>query len=270
MMAAARRVAEADRFLRAGRFRRLGDRHAAGPGRLGRHAGLSASGASAAPWPGGPARSTCGPLTDASPCAGRRAELAATRVELTSCWARPTRRLHVPLTAETRHLIGAPSWPHEADGRAGQTRVARWWTSGAGRGPPRRAVFAAASTVRARAEVHPDLLAGERRLAPHIAAGRAHAVEMSVLAVRNLLAGLRGDRRPTAQPGRARPMIRLLAVDLDGTLISVDLRSTEGRRGGAAREAAAAVVACTGRPFPGAVSSARRRPACAPGRPGSR
>ncbi len=50
-------------------------------------------------------------------------------------------------------------------------------------------------------------------------------------------------------------MIRLLAVDLDGTLISVDLR-LDPRDVEAVRRAEAAgtrVVACTGRPFPGAL-----------------
>lgn len=55
-------------------------------------------------------------------------------------------------------------------------------------------------------------------------------------------------------------MIRLLAVDLDGTLIGVDLRLDE-RDVEAVRRAEAAgvrVVACTGRPFPGALPWARR------------
>ncbi|HEY4028222.1 MAG TPA: Cof-type HAD-IIB family hydrolase [Candidatus Dormibacteraeota bacterium] len=50
-------------------------------------------------------------------------------------------------------------------------------------------------------------------------------------------------------------MIRLLAVDLDGTLLTVDLR-LDPRDVEAVRRAEAAgvrVVACTGRPFPGAL-----------------
>jgi len=55
-------------------------------------------------------------------------------------------------------------------------------------------------------------------------------------------------------------VIRLLAVDLDGTLISMDLR-LDPRDVEAVRRAEAAgvrVVACTGRPFPGAVPWTRR------------
>jgi len=55
-------------------------------------------------------------------------------------------------------------------------------------------------------------------------------------------------------------MIRLLAVDLDGTLVSVDLR-LDPRDVAAAHRAAAAgirVVACTGRPFPGALPWVRK------------
>jgi Cof subfamily protein (haloacid dehalogenase superfamily) len=55
-------------------------------------------------------------------------------------------------------------------------------------------------------------------------------------------------------PGRA-PGHRLLAVDLDGTLLSLDLR-LDPRDVEALRRAMAAglrVVACTGRPFPGAL-----------------
>jgi Cof subfamily protein (haloacid dehalogenase superfamily) len=55
-------------------------------------------------------------------------------------------------------------------------------------------------------------------------------------------------------------VIRLLAVDLDGTLISVDLR-LDTRDVDAVRRAEAAgvrVVACTGRPFPGALPWVRK------------
>jgi Cof subfamily protein (haloacid dehalogenase superfamily) len=55
-------------------------------------------------------------------------------------------------------------------------------------------------------------------------------------------------------------MIRLLAVDLDGTLLTVDLQ-LDPRDVEAARKAGAAgirVVACTGRPFPGALPWVRK------------
>ena len=62
-------------------------------------------------------------------------------------------------------------------------------------------------------------------------------------------------------PSRDRPSrYRLLAVDLDGTLISLDLR-LDPRDVEAVRRAEAAgvrVVACTGRPFPGAIPWVRR------------
>ena len=57
-----------------------------------------------------------------------------------------------------------------------------------------------------------------------------------------------------------RSRYRLLAVDLDGTLISLDLK-LDPRDGEAVRQAEAAgvrVVACTGRPFPGALPWVRR------------
>lgn len=58
----------------------------------------------------------------------------------------------------------------------------------------------------------------------------------------------------------AQPRYRLLAVDLDGTLVSVDLtldpRDVEGVR--RAEAAGVRVVACTGRPFPGALPWVRR------------
>jgi Cof subfamily protein (haloacid dehalogenase superfamily) len=56
------------------------------------------------------------------------------------------------------------------------------------------------------------------------------------------------------------PRVDLLAVDLDGTLVSVDLeldpRDVEAV--GRAQEAGVRVVACTGRPFPGALPWVRR------------
>ena len=55
-------------------------------------------------------------------------------------------------------------------------------------------------------------------------------------------------------------MIKLLAVDLDGTLLTIDLqldpRDVEAVR--RAEDAGVRVVACTGRPFPGALPWARK------------
>ena len=109
--------------------------------------------------------------------------------------------LHVPLTPDTHHLIGAPQLQ-----RMKRTAV----LVNTSRGPVvdeaalaaalrDGAIFAAGLDVYEREpEVHPDLLGLDNAvLAPHIASGSVRTrAEMSALAVRNLLAGLRGDRPP--------------------------------------------------------------------------
>lgn len=204
MMAAARRVAEADRFVRAGRFRGwaidmlLGqDVWAAtlglvGVGRIG---GAVARRARAFDM-----RIL---YTDAVPLAPEvERELGATRVELDELLREADFvSLHVPLTPETRHLIGAAELE-----RMKPTAV----LVNTSRGPVvdeaalavalrEGRIFAAGLDVHEREpEVHPGLLELENVvLAPHIASGSVRTrSEMSVLAVRNLLAGLRGERPP--------------------------------------------------------------------------
>jgi glyoxylate reductase len=109
--------------------------------------------------------------------------------------------LHVPLTPATLHLIGARELA-----RMKPTAV----LVNTSRGPVvdeaalaaalrERRIFAAGLDVFEREpEVHPELLALDTVvLAPHIASGSVRTrSEMSVLAVRNLLAGLRGERPP--------------------------------------------------------------------------
>ena len=56
-------------------------------------------------------------------------------------------------------------------------------------------------------------------------------------------------------------MIRLIALDLDGTILSFDLKLDQRDVDALHRAVAAGVtvVACTGRPFPGALPWVRRR-----------
>jgi glyoxylate reductase len=141
--------------------------------------------------------------TDAAPLrAEAERELGATGVDLATLLREAdVVSLHVPLTPETYHLIGA-------------AQLARMKPSAVlvntSRGPVvdeaalaealrEGRIFAAGLDVYEREpEVHPDLLELDRVvLAPHIASGSVRTrSEMSVMAVRNLLAGLRGERPP--------------------------------------------------------------------------
>jgi glyoxylate reductase len=204
MMAAARRIAEGDRFVRAGRFggwaidMLLGqDVWAAtlglvGVGRIG---GAVAKRARAFDM-----RILYADAVALPPDVER--ELGATRVELDELLREADFvSLHVPLTPDTRHLIGAA----ELD-RMKSTAV----LVNTSRGPVvdeaalavalrERRIFAAGLDVFEREpEVHADLLGLDNVvLAPHIASGSVRTrSEMSALAVRNLLAGLRGERPP--------------------------------------------------------------------------
>ena len=204
MMAAARRVAEADRFLRAGKFggwaidmllgqdvwgATLG---LVGVGRIGTAVARRARGFNMRIL-----------YTDevALPLDIER-ELGAARVELTALLQRADFvSLHVPLTPQTRHLIGA-----EQLARMKPTAI----LVNTSRGPvvdeaslaealKRRVIFAAGLDVyEHEPEVNPALLELDNVvLAPHIASGSVHTrSEMSAVAVRNLLAGLRGERPP--------------------------------------------------------------------------
>ena len=129
-------------------------------------------------------------------------ELGATRVDLDTLLGEADFvSLHVPLLPDTRHLISGPQLA-----RMKPTAV----LVNTSRGPVvdeaalaaalrDGQLFAAGLDVFEREpDVHPDLLALDNVvLAPHIASGSVRTrSEMSVLAVRNLLAGLRGERPP--------------------------------------------------------------------------
>jgi glyoxylate reductase len=204
LMAAARRVVEGDRFVRGGKFEGwaidmlLGqDLHGAtlglvGVGRIG--------GAVARRARGFDMRVI---YTDAVqlPAEVER-ELGATRVELPQLLREADFvSLHVPLTPETRHLIGS-----EELAQMKNTAV----LVNTSRGPvvdeealaealANGEIFAAGIDVFEREpEVHPLLLRQENAvLTPHIASASVRTrSEMCGVAARNLIAGLRGERPP--------------------------------------------------------------------------
>jgi glyoxylate reductase len=204
MIAAARRVAEGDRFIRAGRFGGWAIDMLLGQDVWGATLGLVGVGRIG----GAVARRARAfdmriLYTDAvalPPDVER--ELGATRVDLDELLGEADFvSLHVPLTPDTGHLIGAPQLA-----RMKPTAV----LVNTSRGPVvdeaalaaalrDGQIFAAGLDVFEREpEVHPDLLGLDNVvLAPHIASGSVRTrSEMSVLAVRNLLAGLRGERPP--------------------------------------------------------------------------
>jgi glyoxylate reductase len=205
LMAAARRVAEGDAYVRDGEFHGwaidmlLGqDVHHAtlgvvGIGRIGR--------AMARRGLGFDMRVLY--TDDVAPLnAEEEAALGASRVPLDDLLREADFvSLHVPLTPETRHLIGA---------RELALMKSTAVLVNTSRGPviDEAALAAALRDGRIFAagldvyehepHVHPDLL-GLRNvvLAPHIASGSvATRSQMSELAARNLLAGLRGERPP--------------------------------------------------------------------------
>jgi glyoxylate reductase len=129
-------------------------------------------------------------------------QLGATRVDLATLLREADFvSLHVPLTPDTHHLIGAEEL---ALMKATAVLV------NTSRGPVvneaaladalrRGVIFGAGLDVFEREpEVDPGLLGLDNVvLAPHIASGSVRTrSEMSALAVRNLLAGLRGERPP--------------------------------------------------------------------------
>ena len=204
IMAAARRVAEGDRLLRASRFHGWAIDMLLGQDVWGATLGLVGVGRVG----GAVARRARAfdmriLYTDAVALpADVERELGATRVELDTLLAESDFvSLNVPLTPETRHLIGAPQLA-----RMKSTAI----LVNTARGPvvdeaalveALRAghIFGAGLDVYEREpEVHPGLLELENVvLAPHIASGSVRTrSEMSVLAVRNLLAGLHGERPP--------------------------------------------------------------------------
>jgi glyoxylate reductase len=204
MMAAARRVAEGDRFVRAGRFYGWAIDMLLGQDVWGATLGLVGVGRIG----GAVARRARAfemriLYTDAVPLpADVERELGATRVELPQLLAEADFvSLHVPLTPETHHLIGGAELA-----RMKRTAV----LVNTSRGPVvdeaalatalrEGEIFAAGIDVFEREpEIDPGLLEQERAvLTPHIASGSVRTrSEMSAMAVRNVLAALRGERPP--------------------------------------------------------------------------
>jgi len=204
MLAAARRVAEADRFVRAGRFGGWAIDMLLGQDVWGATLGLVGVGRIGSAV----ARRArafnmrilyCDEV--ALPVEIER-ELGATRVDLTALLQEADFvSLHVPLTAQTRHLISA-----EQLARMKPTAV----LVNTSRGPvvdeaslaaalKQGVIFAAGLDVfEDEPAVNPALLELDNVvLAPHIASGSVRTrSEMSAMAVRNLLAGLRGEHPP--------------------------------------------------------------------------
>jgi len=204
MMAAARRLPEGDRFVRAGRFGGWAIDMLLGQDVRGATLGLIGVGRIG----GAVARRARAfdmriIYTDEVPLAPEiERQLNATRVGLPTLLREADFvSLHVPLTEQTRHLIGP-----EQLAQMKPTAV----LVNTSRGPvvneaaladalQRKVIFAAGLDVFEREpDVHPGLLGLDNVvLAPHIASGSVRTrSEMSVLAVRNLLAGLAGERPP--------------------------------------------------------------------------
>ncbi|HKA50176.1 MAG TPA: D-glycerate dehydrogenase [Candidatus Dormibacteraeota bacterium] len=204
MMAAARRVPEGDRFVRAGRFHGWAIDMLLGQDVWGATLGLVGVGRIG----GAVARRARAfdmriIYTDEVPLPPEvERELGATRVGLATLLSEADFvSLHVPLTAQTRHLIGS-----EQLAQMKPTAV----LVNTSRGPvvdeaalaealERKVIFAAGLDVFEREpDVHPGLLGLDNVvLAPHIASSSVRTrSEMSALAVRNLLAGLAGEKPP--------------------------------------------------------------------------
>jgi len=204
MMAAARRVGEGDRFVREGKFRGWAIDMLLGQDVWGATLGLVGVGRIG----GAVARRARGfdmrilYTDEVALSAEIEQELGATRVDLaTLLHEADFVSLHVPLTAQTQHLIST-------DQLAQMKPTAVLVNTS--RGPVvdeaslaealrRRVIFAAGLDVfEHEPDVDPALLELDNVvLAPHIASGSVRTrSEMSAMAVRNLLAGLRGERPP--------------------------------------------------------------------------
>jgi glyoxylate reductase len=204
MMAAARRVGEGDRFVREGKFRGWAIDMLLGQDVWGATLGLVGVGRIG----GAVARRARGfdmrilYTDEVALSAEVERELGATRVDLTTLLHEADFvSLHVPLTAQTRHLIST----HQL-AQMKPTAV----LVNTSRGPVvdeaslaealrRRVIFAAGLDVfEHEPDVDPALLELDNVvLAPHIASGSVRTrSEMSAMAVRNMLAGLRGEPPP--------------------------------------------------------------------------
>lgn len=202
MMAVARRVVQADNFVRGNHFKgwaidmMLGVdvNHATlglvGIGRIGRAVAKRARGFNMRVL-----------YADTNPLpADQERELGVTRVELQALLTQSDFvSVHVPLTEETHHLIGAPELA------AMKPTAILVNTS---RGPvideaalvealKNHRIFGAGLDVFEREpQVHPGLVASHNAvLAPHIASASTHTrSEMCAMAARDLVTGLRGGR----------------------------------------------------------------------------
>jgi glyoxylate reductase len=203
-MAAARRVAEGDRFVREGRFGGWAMDMLLGQDVWGATLGLVGVGRIG----GAVARRARAfdmrvLYTDAVALPPEvERELGATRVELDELLREADFvSLHVPLTPDTHHLIGAAQLDRMKSSAVlvNTSRGPVVDEAALAQALRSRRIFAAGLDVfEHEPEVHPDLLRLDNVvLAPHIASGSVRTrSEMSALAVRNLLAGLSGERPP--------------------------------------------------------------------------
>jgi Cof subfamily protein (haloacid dehalogenase superfamily) len=172
--------------------------------------------------------------------------------------------VHVPLTQETHHLLSTPQY-----GQMKKTAI----LINTSRGPvvdeaalvealnAKKIAGAGLDVYEREPAVHPGLVVMPNVvLAPHIASATTRTrSEMSAMASRNMATAV---RRAAAEPGQPRGQAiglrtryRLLALDLDGTIIDprLNLDPRDGEALARIEAAGVEVIACTGRPFPGAL-----------------
>ncbi|MBN2339168.1 MAG: D-glycerate dehydrogenase [Acidobacteria bacterium] len=208
LFAVARRVPEAERFLRAGRFRCWGPLLFLGADVTGRTLGVVGAGRIGSAV----ARRARGfdmkvLYCNRSPRPGLETGLGVRKVPLEELLGEADFvSLHLPLTPETRHLI---------DARALALMKPTAFLVNTGRGPlvdeaalvealaAGRLAGAALDVFEREPEVHPGLLARDDVvLTPHIGSATTSArARMAVMAAGNLVAGLRGERPPNLLGG---------------------------------------------------------------------
>lgn len=200
LLAAARRIPEGDRFMRAGRFEGWGPNLFLGADVFGRTigiVGMGSIGSAVAKRARGFGMTVLYHNRTASP---REEELGARLVSLNELLERADFVcLHVPLTVETRHLIGA-----EQLARMKRTAILVNVARGAVVDEEAlvraledgRIAGAALDVYEHEPEVHPRLLELENVvLAPHLGSATVGTRErMALMAAADLLAALRGQR----------------------------------------------------------------------------